>query len=149
MIGMFTTPTSANTPLARSPRRRSSIDVRNNITPAYWNSKSNSEIIREYASHGTLLKNITEVSVLQAIRPFLEDYIRARFPGRFQPLVMLDAMIGAVEGVGAADPLFPYVADLRALNEYTRPNMHGGGQAPNPDALRAQCNRVIGIIGTY
>ena len=109
----------------------------------------NSEIIREYASHGTLLKNVTEVSVLQAIRPFLEDYIRARFPGRFQELVMLDAMIGAIEGAGASDPLFPYVADLRALNEYTRPNMHGGGQAPNPDALRAQCKRVIGMVGTY
>ena len=109
----------------------------------------NSEIIREYASHGTLLKNVTEVSVLQAIRPFLEDYIRARFPGRFPQLAMLDAIIRAVEGVGVTDPLFQYVADLRALNEYTRPNMHGGGQAPNPDALRAQCRRVIGIIGTY
>jgi wobble nucleotide-excising tRNase len=109
----------------------------------------NSEIIREYGSHGTLLKNVTEVSVLQAIRPFLEDYIRARFPGRFSELVMLGEMIRAIEAVGVADPLFPYVADLVALNEYTRPNMHGGGQAPNPEALRAQCKRVIDIIGTY
>jgi hypothetical protein len=62
---------------------------------------------------------------------------------------MLDAMITEVENAAASDPLFPHVGDLRALNEYTRPNMHGGGQPPNPDALRAQCKRVVGVVGTY
>ena len=109
----------------------------------------NSEIIREYAGHGTLLKNVNELTVLQAVRPFLEDYIRARFPGRFGEMVMLDAMTTAIEDAGNSDPLFACVGDLRALNEYTRPNMHGGGQAPHSDALRAQCQRVVSIIGTY
>jgi hypothetical protein len=62
---------------------------------------------------------------------------------------MLDGMTTAIEEAGNSDPLFAYVGDLRALNEYTRPNMHGGGQAPNPDASRAQCQRVVSIIGTY
>ncbi len=122
-----------------------------------WNSADeikdlyvrNSEIIREYAEHGKLLKNVTEVTVLQAIRPFLEDYIRARFPGRFGELIMLSAMADEIEQSGASDPLFIHVADLRTLNEYTRPNMHGGGHVPDPNALRAQCKRVIGIVGQY
>ncbi|MER9448298.1 AAA family ATPase [Mesorhizobium sp. M0254] len=109
----------------------------------------NSEIIREYGVHGALLRDVTEITVLQAIRPFLEDYIRARFPARFPELKMLDSMTDAIEEAGPPDPLFPHVGDLRALNEYTRPNMHGGGQPPDPTALRAQCNRVIGIVGTY
>jgi hypothetical protein len=62
---------------------------------------------------------------------------------------MLDGMTNDIEAAGIADPMFANVADLRALNEYTRPNMHGGGQVPDPTALRAQCKRVTGIIGTY
>lgn len=108
-----------------------------------------SEIIREFAGHGSLLKNVTHVSVLQAMRPFLEDYIRARFPGRFAELVMLADMIKAIQEAGVSDPLFGSIADLTALNEYTRPNMHGGGQTPDPTALRAQCQKIVRLIGKY
>ena len=108
-----------------------------------------SEIIREYASHGTLLVNVTHVSILQAIRPFLEDYIRARFPGRFDKAEMLFGMITAIQTAGADDPLHGSIDDLNSLNEFTRPNMHGGGQSPDPVALRAQCQKVVRIVGRY
>tara|TARA_R110000803_G_scaffold17030_2_gene46408 strand:- start:195 stop:2444 length:2250 start_codon:yes stop_codon:yes gene_type:complete len=108
-----------------------------------------SEIIREYATHGKPLKGESENSVLQAIRPFLEDYIRARFPGRFGDKAMLAEMIEAITDAGSDDPLYTSVSDLTSLNEYTRPNMHGGGTTPDEDALRAQCRKVVGIIGAY
>jgi wobble nucleotide-excising tRNase len=108
-----------------------------------------SEMIREYANQGTLLKDVTQVSVLQAIRPFLEDYIRARFPGRFSESDMLKGMNDAIRAAGGTDPLFESANDLDALNEFTRPNMHGGGTAPDPTALRAQCKRIVRIIGRY
>jgi len=42
-----------------------------------------SEMIRQYATHQKILKGQTLNSVQQAIRPFIEDYLRLRFPGRF------------------------------------------------------------------
>lgn len=108
------------------------------------------EIIREYANHGQLLPQQNEVSVQQALRPFLEDYLRARFPARFpNELTMLGDMTDEIEAAGVADPMFPHVADLRALNEYSRGGMHGGAQVPDPTALRAQCVRVLDIVGNY
>ena len=48
-MGTLTTPTSAKTALARSERRRSSIDARNKMIPIYWNSRISSEV--SLASH--------------------------------------------------------------------------------------------------
>ncbi len=108
------------------------------------------EILREYANHGRLLKDQTTVSVQMAIRPFLEDYIRARFPARFpDPLRMLDGMTDEIEAAGVSDPLYAHVTTLRALNEYSRGSMHGGAQGPDPAALRGQCQKVIDIVGSY
>ncbi|MET4211093.1 hypothetical protein ABIB95_005930 [Bradyrhizobium sp. LA2.1] len=41
------------------------------------------------------------------------------------------------------------IRDFRALNEYTRANHHGGASRPDQDALRAQCRRVVSILGRY
>ena len=62
---------------------------------------------------------------------------------------MLAEMIEAITDAGSDDPLYTSVSDLTSLNEYTRPNMHGGGTTPDEDALRAQCRKVVGIIGAY
>lgn len=108
-----------------------------------------SEIIRQFASHGTLLTNATEVGVLQSIRPFMEDYLRARFPGRFPAQQGISDMARAIESAGTDDPLFGSVQDLLAINEYTRTSMHGGGAIPDPTALRAQCKKVVRIVSQY
>src|SRR5262249_22662339 len=107
------------------------------------------ERIREYANAGSLLPSVTVESLAKDLRPFVEAHLRARYPGRFAELVILDAMIGDVEAVGANDPLAGSVADLRALNEYTRDYMHAGAPAPNPGALRAQCKRIVKIMGSW
>lgn len=108
-----------------------------------------SEAIREYAQRQTVLSDFTELSLIQALRPFLEDYIRARFPGRFQNSDMLTAMADAIEAAGAADAMSNAVADLRDINEYTRPNHHGGATMPDPTELRTYCKKVVRIIGAY
>lgn len=107
------------------------------------------ERIREFARCGQFLQDVTADSLVKDLRPFLEDYMRARFPGRFAALVMLDEMTNQVEAAGHSDPLYDRVSDLRALNEFTRDSMHGGAAVPNPVALRAQCKRVASLIGAY
>lgn len=108
-----------------------------------------SEVIREYASQGSLLKGQTLNSIHQSIRPFLEDYLRVRFPGRFPDQAHIFEMANAIQAAGASDPMAPHVADLLALNEYTRPNMHGGGATPVPTELRTHCRKVVKIVGSY
>jgi hypothetical protein len=58
-------------------------------------------------------------------------------------------MATSIQTAGNSDPLFDQVEDILALNEYTRPNMHGGAIATDPAALRAQCKRVQRIVGAY
>lgn len=108
-----------------------------------------SEAIREYAQRQKLLADFTDLSLIQALRPFLEDYIRARYPARFQNTDMLSPMTDAIEAAGAADAMFNTVADLRAINEYTRPNHHGGATIPDPTELRTHCKKVVRIIGAF
>lgn len=108
-----------------------------------------SEIIREYSSHQKLLKGQTLNSVHQAIRPFLEDYLRLRFPGRFPDQAHIYEMANAISEAGPDDPLAAHAADLLAINEYTRPNMHGGAAAPSAGELRAHCRKVVAIVGSY
>jgi wobble nucleotide-excising tRNase len=107
------------------------------------------ETILEYAKHGTLLDSITEAGLHQQIRPFMEDYIQARFPSRFSAKTFLSDMASSIQTAGANDPLFGHVQDILALNEYTRPNMHGGAIATDPAALRAQCRKVQRIVSSY
>jgi wobble nucleotide-excising tRNase len=105
--------------------------------------------IREYAHNGNFLKDSNAETLIKDLRPFLEDYVRARFPGRFAALVMLDEMASEIEKAGSTDPLFKNTSEIRAINEYSRDNMHGGASAPNADQLRSQCKRVCSIIGQY
>lgn len=107
------------------------------------------ERIREYASSGILLPGTTEESLVKDLRPFVEGYIRARFPARFDTLVMLDEMTNQIESAGPDDPLYKDVSSLRAINEFARDSMHAGAQLPDPVQLRAQCKRVVSIMGAY
>ncbi|MCQ1856001.1 AAA family ATPase [Neorhizobium galegae] len=108
-----------------------------------------SEMIREYATHQKVLKGQSLNSVKQAIRPFLEDYLRLRFPGRFPDGAQIVAMAAAIRDAGSDDPLAKFVPDLLALNEYTRENMHGGAASPVAGELRAHCRKIVAIVGSY
>ena len=107
------------------------------------------ERIREFASTGTFLPGSDPDALVKDIRPFLENYIRARCPARYGPHVMLGDMAEDIAAAGIADPLFKEAEKLFALNEYTRPYMHGSASNPSPTELRAQCRKVIGLIGAY
>ena len=107
------------------------------------------ELIREYATHVRILKGHSINAVKQAIRPFLEDHLRLRFPGRFADQSHIFDMATTIRGAGPADPLATLVQDLFALNEYTRPNMHGGAILPEPGELRVHCRKVVNILGGY
>ena len=106
-------------------------------------------MIREYATHQKVLKGQTLNSVQQAIRPFIEDYLRLRFPGRFPDHAHIFEMANAIRDAGPGDPLATSVDDLFELNEYTRPNMHGGGAPPVQGELRAHCRKIVAIVGCY
>lgn len=95
------------------------------------------------------MRHATEISVVQSIRPFLENYFRARFPRRFADDIFLYDMVAAFEVAGASDPKVQFVSDIKVLNEFTREHMHGGSQIPDPTAQRAQAKKVIRIIGHY
>ena len=109
----------------------------------------NSQIIRAYANHGTLLRDVTWLAIQQAMRPFLESYVRSRFPGRFSDGSSLYEMANDIKQSGDEDPMFKSVDDILAINEFTRPIMHGGGEVADPTALRAQCRKIVRIIGKY
>jgi hypothetical protein len=107
------------------------------------------ERIREYATKGKLLQNVTVEALIKDLRPFLEDFIKARFPGRFGPLIMLDDMANQIQAAGPDDPFYLHVSAFRAINQYSRDNMHGGGKAPDPEQLRSQCKRICAVVGAY
>lgn len=107
------------------------------------------EMIRSYANQGVLLPNTNLSSVKQAMRPFLEDYLKLRFPGRFVNREQISAMAMAIKNAGPTDPLHASADALIALNEFTRTDMHGGADNPDPDQLRAQAKKLLRIVGSY
>lgn len=107
------------------------------------------ERIRAYASTGQHLTGCNGALLASDIRVFVEEYIDLRFPGRFAARTQLGAMLDDIDAAGAADPLYVHRQDLRALNEFSRPDHHRGTSPPDPGQLRAQCKKVVRIIGTY
>lgn len=107
------------------------------------------EQLSEYANRGVLLKDVTLMGIVQAMRPFCESYLRARYPARFAEKQMLSSMVDEIEAAGQSDGMFATVGDLRAINEYTRPEHHGGAQMPEKGELRAMAQRIIRMIGSY
>jgi hypothetical protein len=104
--------------------------------------------IRAFASNGQHLKGSTDSEVAGHIRPFLEEFIDRRFPGRFARLEMLDTMVKAIAG-NPDDPLHAHHLTLAELNEFSRPEHHRDPDRQNPTQLKAQCRKVIDIVGRY
>lgn len=107
------------------------------------------ERIRAYASTGLHLTGCSPALLASDIRVFVEEYIDLRFPGRFAARTLLGAMIDEIDAAGAADHLHVHRVDLRSLNEFSRPDHHRGTSPPDPTQLRAQCKKVIKIVGAY
>jgi len=107
------------------------------------------ERIRGYAGSGQHLHGCSPNLLAGDIRVFLEEYVDLRFPGRFAARTALGTMVDEIDAAGPSDPLYTHRTALRDLNEFSRPDHHRGTQAPDPTQLRAQCRKVVGIIGAY
>ncbi len=107
------------------------------------------ERIRAYASTGQHLTDCTPALLAGDIRVFVEEYIDLRFPGRFAARTLLGAMVDDIDAAGDSDHLHVHRQDLRSLNEFSRPDHHRGTSPPDPTQLRAQCRKVVKIIGSY
>jgi wobble nucleotide-excising tRNase len=106
------------------------------------------ERIREFATKGSFLNGCDAESLTKDLRPFLEDFLKARFPGRFGDIFLSDMAI-EINKSGADDPMYEHVETFRKINEFSRGNMHGGASIPDPHELRAQCKRVVKVVGAY
>lgn len=104
--------------------------------------------IRAFASTGQHLKGCTDAEVAVQIRPFLEEFMDRRFPGRFARLEMLDTMVKGIAD-NPDDPLHPHHVKLAELNEFSRPEHHRDPDRQNPTQLRVQCQKVVDIVGRY
>ena len=78
------------------------------------------ERIRHLAGTGLFLSDTSAENLIKDLRPFLEDFIKLRFPGRFDDMKMLEEVTDEIEAAGSSDPLYKDVARLRALM-----NTHG------------------------
>lgn len=81
------------------------------------------------AGRTSRLGNATLSSVKQATRPFLEDFLKLRFPARFVNGEQISEIQKAIKDAGVDDPLYSSAEALIALDEFSRPNMHGGAAA--------------------
>ena len=76
-------------------------------------------------------------TVARAIRPYVEGYLRNRFPDRFSGKQMLGTLIDAIRNAPAGDDLAVLkdrLADLEDLNAFSRQVHHAGAGGP-PVAL--------------
>lgn len=107
------------------------------------------ERIRAYARTGQHLTGCSPAHLAGDLRIFVEEFLDLRFPGRFAPKTLLGAMVDEIEQAGPTDQLHAQAAVLRSLNEYSRQDHHRGTNPPDPTQLRAQCRKIVTIIGTY
>lgn len=74
------------------------------------------------------------LAVARSIRPFIEGWLRAHFPGRFPPDQWLGDFIGKIRNAPDTDGLFhakPDLAKIEAINDYSKRFHHD--QNPNAD----------------
>jgi wobble nucleotide-excising tRNase len=90
-----------------------------------------------------------------AIRPVLEGYLRHRFPNRFPANEALGDMVGRIRNAGDEHPMFSSVAELEAINDYSRKYHHdtNPGRADaepiNDRELMVFAQRTLDIAGGY
>lgn len=106
------------------------------------------ERVRALARTGQHLPGCSGPLLAYDLRVFVEEYLDLRFPGRFAPRTLLGGMIDEIDA-SPQDPLYPERRALREINEFARPDHHRGTTGPDPTQLRAQCKKVMRIVGSY
>jgi hypothetical protein len=83
----------------------------------------------------------------QSLRPFLEDYLRQRFPGEFATDDWLGAMVDRIDSAGPTSSLAcmkPNLPDIRAIARATNPRHHGSTHASGDESLNATSTELYG-----
>ncbi|MDZ4178103.1 MAG: AAA family ATPase [Coriobacteriia bacterium] len=81
----------------------------------------------------------------RSLRPFLEDYLRQRFPGSFAVDEWLGQMADRIDSSGPEDPLDsmkPRLSDIRLIAKATNPRHHGSSHAPGAEQLTATSTEI-------
>jgi wobble nucleotide-excising tRNase len=89
----------------------------------------------------------TPLSVVRAIRPFIEGMLRVHFPGHFQPNEWLGDFINKIRNVSDIDGLSHAKADLteiESINEYSKKYHHD--QNPNADSEGLSLEELYGYV---
>jgi len=95
------------------------------------------------------------IHVVRCIRPLLEKYLRMKFPHAFGKTEWLGDFIAKIHAAGLGDLLaaaLPVLADLEAVNDYSKPYHHDGDTPPAPEPivgteLQSYARRTVSIIG--
>jgi len=95
------------------------------------------------------------LDVARAIRPFLEGWLRARFPGHFQPDEWLGNIIEKIRNADDNSGLQHAQADLsdlEAINDYSRKYHHDQNPKSNSecisgDELHGFVKRTLRLVG--
>ena len=84
-------------------------------------------------------------SVARSLRPFLEDYLRQRFPGEFAVDEWLGQMADRIDQCDAEHSLAsmkPKLANIRLVAQATNPRHHGSTHAPGAEQLNASSTEL-------
>jgi hypothetical protein len=90
--------------------------------------------------------------VASRVRPYVEDYVRHKYPGEFRGLMTLGDCIKKIRdapGSDGAGAFKPKLHELEDINEFGRRFMHGGSAIPSapPEAeLEAYARRAIALV---
>jgi hypothetical protein len=94
-------------------------------------------------------------TVARAIRPFLEGWLRSRFPGQFQQNEWLGDFISKVRAADSTNGLQHAKADigaLEAINSYSKKyhhqqNANADSETVNSDELHGYVKRTLRLVG--
>jgi len=137
--------------LSRTPGNATSLeewDVEEETKDGYF---------REHAALASYLLNGGRdlISIVRKIRPVLEGYLRYRFPNQFPPNLWLGDMIGHIRTTGSAHPMYDALAELTAINDYSKKFHHdtnpGAADSERIDdgELQQFVQRTLTIAGGY
>ena len=95
------------------------------------------------------------VGIVRKIRPVIEGYLRYRFPNTFADNMWLGDMIGKIRADASSHPMFPALAEIEGINDYSKRFHHdtnpGGYDSEQIDdgELRSFVDRTLAIVGGY
>lgn len=90
------------------------------------------------------------LNVVRSIRPFLEEWLRLRFPGHFQPNEWLGDFISKIRNADTGSGLQQILAELtefEAINDYSKKYHHSDSESLSDDELHGFVKRTIRLVG--